>query len=241
MLRTVKEVSELTGVSVRTLHYYDKIGLLPPTAVTGAGYRLYDEGTLARLQSILLFRRLRFPLKEIAAIITSPRFDQKEALRQQITLLELERKQLDGLIHMARDILETGGNHMDFTAFDQGEAERYAQEVREKWGGTAAYKESRAKDPAGFEAANRRLMDIFTRLGGVKDFPPDSEEAQGLIEQLRREISDSFYRCTPEVLRELGRMYTADERFRENIDQAGGQGTARFAEQAIAAYCDRLN
>lgn len=240
MLRTVKEVSELTGVSVRTLHHYDQIGLLRPSAVTGAGYRLYGEDALARLQSILLFRRLRFPLKKIAAIMGSPGFDRTEALRQQIALLELEQKQLDGLIRMAREILETGGNPMDFTAFDSGELNRYAQEVREKWGGTTAYAESQAKDPAGFEAASRRMMDIFTRLGGVKDLSPGDEEPQRLVERLRQEISGSFYNCTPEILRGLGQMYTADQRFRENIDRAGGPGTAEFAGRAIACYCDRL-
>ncbi len=241
MLRTVKEVSQLTGISVRTLHHYDRIGLLKPSAVTGAGYRLYDERALAQLQSILLFRRLRFPLSQIKAIVHSPGFDQAEALRQQITLLELERRQLDGLLNMAREILETGGDPMDFNAFRTEERDRYAQEVREKWGKTAAFEEFQGKPPTGFEEASRRVMDLFTQMGGIKDFPPDSEKAQDLVEQLRREISQSFYQCTPEILRGLGQMYTADPRFRENIDQAGGPGTAEFAGEAIAIYCDKRN
>ena len=86
-MKTVTEVSKITGVSVRTLHHYDAIGLLRPTAVTEAGYRLYDDEALGRLQTILLFRQLQFPLKEIKKILDSPNFDPQEALAQQIELL----------------------------------------------------------------------------------------------------------------------------------------------------------
>ena len=103
-MKTVKEVSLLTGVSVRTLHHYDAIGLLKPTRVTEAGYRLYDDTALGRLQTILLFRQLQFPLKEIRDILDSPGFDPMEALTQQIHLLELQRQQLDNLISHARKI-----------------------------------------------------------------------------------------------------------------------------------------
>ena len=112
-MRTVKEVSKLTGVSVRTLHHYDAVGLLKPTAVTAAGYRLYDDAALARLQTILLFRELQFPLKEIKTILESPNFDREQALAQQIGLLELQRKHLDELISFAREMLLTGGNNMN--------------------------------------------------------------------------------------------------------------------------------
>jgi len=90
-MMTVKRVSDLTGVSVRTLQYYDKIGLLSPTELTDAGYRLYDDTALERLQQILLFCELEFPLKEIKAILGSPNFDRKRALSQQIELLELKK------------------------------------------------------------------------------------------------------------------------------------------------------
>ena len=93
-MRTVNEVSKLTGVSVRTLHHYDAIGLLKPTEVTEAGYRLYDDTALSRLQNILLFRELQFPLKEIKAILDSSNFDPLEALAQQIELLELQYKHI---------------------------------------------------------------------------------------------------------------------------------------------------
>ena len=107
-MMTIHEVSKLAGVSVRTLHHYDAIGLLPPTALTEAGYRLYDDTALARLQSILLFRELEFPLKDIKRILDDPNFDQSAALEDQIKLLELRRKQLGKLIALARETLKTG-------------------------------------------------------------------------------------------------------------------------------------
>jgi len=118
-MKTVKEVSKLTGVSVRTLHHYDAIGLLKPTHVTDAGYRLYGDEALSRLQMILLFRQLQFPLKEIRQILDSPTFDPVLALQQQIKMLELQRDHLDRLIVHARQIQKTGVNHMDFKPFDK--------------------------------------------------------------------------------------------------------------------------
>ena len=144
-MKTVKEVSKLTGVSVRTLHHYDAIGLLPPTRVTEAGYRLYDDAALTRLQNILLFRQLQFPLKDIKQILDSPGFDPMEALAQQIQLLELQRQHLDNLIAHARQIQETGVITMDFSQFDTTELDSYAAQAKEKWGHTDAYKECQQK------------------------------------------------------------------------------------------------
>ena len=118
-MRTVHEVSELTGVSIRTLQYYDRIGLLHPAEYTEAGYRLYDDTALETLQQILLFRELEFPLKDIRRIIQSPSFDRQKALDQQIGLLELKKERLDNLIALARGIKTTGvKTKMDFSAFD---------------------------------------------------------------------------------------------------------------------------
>ena len=137
-MKTVKEVSLLTGVSVRTLHHYDAIGLLKPTRVTEAGYRLYDDTALRRLQTILLFRQLQFPLKEIRDILDSPGFDPMEALTQQIHLLELQRKHLDNLISHARKIQTTGVFPMDFSTFDTTELDQYTAEAKARWGKTKA-------------------------------------------------------------------------------------------------------
>lgn len=166
-MRTVHEVSELTGVSVRALHHYDAIGLLKPTRVTPAGYRLYDDAALLRLQSILLFRELQFPLREIKAILESPGFDQKKALEQQLELLRLRRRRLDALIELARETIASGGDYMNFSAFDTSELERCAAEAKKKWGGTDAYREyeqkaaRRAADGQDERAPAKALMGLF--------------------------------------------------------------------------------
>ena len=161
-MMTIHEVSKLAGVSVRTLHHYDATGLLPPTALTEAGYRLYDDTALARLQSILLFRELEFPLKDIKRILDDPNFDQSAALMAQ-----------------------------------------------------------------------------FAELGKLKNLAPAAPEVQTAICKLQQFITDHFYTCTPEILAGLGEMYVADERFRENIDKAGGEGTTAFVSKAIAVYCKK--
>ncbi len=140
-MRTVHEVSRLTGVSVRTLQYYDKIGLLRPSEYTGAGYRLYDDTALETLQQILLFRELEFPLKEIRRILESPDFDRNRALEQQIELLTLKKEHLEHLILFARGIKEAGGKDMDFSAFDTTKLDEYANRAKEQWGKTPQYRE----------------------------------------------------------------------------------------------------
>ncbi len=117
-MMTVNEVSKLTGVSIRTLQYYDKIGLLHPAKYTEAGYRLYDEAALETLQQILLFRELEFPLKDIKEIISSPDFDRSKALEQQIELLTLKKEHIENLIDLAKGIKLLGVRKMNFDAFD---------------------------------------------------------------------------------------------------------------------------
>ena len=235
-MRTIHEVSQLAGVSVRTLHHYDAIGLLPPTALTEAGYRLYDDTALVRLQSILLFRELEFPLKTIRRILDDPGFDQNAALLDQIKLLELRRKRLGKLIALARETMKTGGIPMKFDAFDKTEQERYAAEVREKWGGTAAYQAYQRREKDGTAGDPAQMMEWFAALGQMKALDPAAPEVQAAIHALRQFITDQFYPCTPEILAVLGEMYAADERFRRNIDKAGGDGTAEFVAKAIRAY-----
>lgn len=238
-MRTVKEVSRLTGVSVRTLHHYDAIGLLKPTEVTGAGYRLYDDTALSRLQSILLFRELRFPLKEIKAILDSPGFDPQEALAQQIDLLELQYKRMGELLSFAREIQKKGVQKMDFHIFNQSEIEQYKAEVKAKWGGTKEYQEyeQRQKNGHDFSKAASQLMNLFSELGALKQLPPEHEEVQEKIGAIQNFITRNYYTCTTEIFGKLGQMYAIDERFKRNIDQAGGEGTAQFAQQAIAVFC----
>lgn len=238
-MKTVHKVSELTGVSVRALHHYDAVGLLKPTAVTEAGYRLYDDAAIARLQSILLFRELEFPLKSIKAILDSPEFDASAAMLEQIKLLELRREQIDRLILLARETIETGEINMDFSAFDKSEFERYAAEAKQKWGGTAQYAEYDKKPQGEKLAAADALMAKFAEIGALRALSPDSVEAQSAVRELQSFITEHFYTCTDEVLAGLGLMYTADERFKSNIDSAGGSGTAEFLGKAIEIYCNK--
>ena len=239
-MKTVHEVSQISGVSVRTLHHYDAIGLLRPTAVTEAGYRLYDDTALARLQSILLFRELAFPLKEIKRIMDDPQFDQATALEQQIRLLELQQERLSRLIDLARETMKTGVTHMDFTAFDNSKLEQYAAEVKERWGNTAAYQESAQRPAAEQKDAAAGLMAQFARMGRLRTGGPAGQEAQDAVRELQQFITKHFYTCTPEILSGLGQMYTADDRFRASIDAAGGEGTADFAGKAITVYCAKV-
>ena len=239
-MKTVKEVSRISGVSVRTLHHYDAIGLLTPTRVTEAGYRLYDDNALRRLQAILLFRQLQFPLKDIKDILDSPGFDPVEALEQQIKLLELQRSHLDQLIAYARNLQISGGMDMKFDAFDTSKQEAYAAEAKARWGKTEAYREFERKTQGQSQAQLRStgdgLMDIFAEIGQVRHLSPEVPEAQALIAKLQGYITEHYYTCTPQILKGLGMMYIAGDSMTENIDKAGGPGTAEFAHKAIEIY-----
>ena len=240
-MKTVKEVSHLTGVSVRTLHHYDAIGLLKPTQVTQAGYRLYDDAALGRLQTILLFRELEFPLREIKEMLAAESFDPMAALTDQIRLLELRREKLDRLIEHAKTIQKTGVMNMDFKAYDTKKLDAYAAEAKQRWGRTDAWKESQEKakgktrEDQAAEADG--LMDIFRRLGQLREGDPASPEAQALIAELQQYICDHYYNCTNQILFGLGQMYAAGDEMNENIDRAGGEGTGDFARRAITVFC----
>ena len=240
-MKTVQQVSKLTGVSVRTLHHYDQIGLLKPTKVSDAGYRFYDDAALARLQTILFFRELEFSLKQVGEILNSPNLDYFAVLEDQIRMLELRREQLDNLISHARQIQETGVIPMDFSAFDRSRQETYAAEARKRWGKTDAYKEFEQKTAGQSQeqqnAAGDGLMAIFARMGAIRTADPASAEAQKLVKELQNYITEHYYTCTNQILRGLGMMYIAGDEMTENIDKAGGEGTAQFAYEAIETYC----
>ena len=240
-MKTVKEVSQMTGVSVRTLHHYDAIGLLKPAQVSEAGYRLYDDVALRQLQNILLFRELRFSLKEIKEILHTPGYDPIAALEQQIRMLELQCRHLDDLIAHARQIQRKGMTVVDFTPFDRSEIEEYAAQAKAKWGRTEAWQEFEQKTagqtPDQQKAAGDALMDIFAEFGAIRHGLPDSGEAQALVAKLQNFITGHYYTCTRQILRGLGQMYIAGDSMTDNIDKAGGEGTARFAHEAIEIYC----
>ena len=242
-MMTVHEVSKLAGVSIRTLQYYDKIGLLKPAEYTESGYRLYDDTDLERLQQILLFRELEFPLKDIKEIINRSDFDRKKALDQQIELLTLKKEHLENLISYARELREKGVGIMDFTKFDTSKIEEYTRKAREQWGDTEAFKEYEKKSAARSGEDEKKVlsdfMDIFREFGSMKDSDPASSEPTAMVKKLKGYITDHFYNCTDEILAGLGAMYVSGNEFTENIDKAGGEGTAEFVNKAIKAYCGK--
>ena len=144
-MMTVHEVSKLAGVSIRTLQYYDKIGLLNPTGYTDAGYRLYDDTSLERLSHILLFRELEFSLKDIKSLLNSPNFDREKALDQQIELLRLKKEHIENLMDFALGIKMLGVRNMDFKAFDKSKLEEYSRQAKELYSNTSEFKEMEEK------------------------------------------------------------------------------------------------
>ena len=242
-MMTVNEVSKLTGVSIRTLQYYDKIGLLHPAKYTESGYRLYDDAALEKLQQILLFRELEFPLKEIKAIINNPNFDRSKALEQQITLLTLKKEHLENLIDLARGIKMIGVNKMDFTAFDTSKIDEYAAQAKSLWGNTPEYREFEEKNKNRTaqegQIISTQMMAIFYEFGTMLELAPDAGKVQSQVKKLQDFITINFYNCSDEILYSLGNMYAGGGDFTENIDKAGGEGTAEFVFQAIKIYCKK--
>jgi DNA-binding transcriptional MerR regulator len=229
----IREFSRLTGVSVRTLHYYDQIGLLRPARVDkDSGYRYYDEASLLRMQQILFYRELDFPLKDICRILSSPDYDSKQALAEQRQLLCLKKQRLERLIAAIDDHVK---GEINMHAFDNREFDQYREEVKEKWGHTQAYAEYQQKNKQDYNALSAGMDAIMAEFAACKaqGHAPASKEAQVLVKKLQGYITEHFYNCTDAILAGLGEMYVADDRFRANIDRHG-DGTAEFIRQAIA-------
>ena len=242
-MMTVNEVSKLTGVSIRTLQYYDKIGLLKPAEYTESGYRLYDDAALEKLQQILLFRELEFPLKDIKDIITRSDFDKTKALDQQIGLLELKKEHIENLIVMCKGLKLRGVRHLDFTAFDSSKLDEYAKRAKEQWGKTPEYKEFEEKNKNRSKSDEEHMMADFTKIfeefGTMKDKDPATAEVQDQVKKLQNFITEHFYKCSNEILVGLGKMYAGGGEFTDNINKMGGEGTAEFVFEAIKRYCGK--
>ena len=244
MKMSVKEFAELTGVSVRTLHYYDEINLLKPAEIDeNNGYRFYDRTALERMQEILFYRELDFPLKSICEILSSPDYDKQKALSEQKKLLILKKERLERIISAIdnaeeSEVVMKALNNNDYEAARK----QYESEAKERWGKTEAYKEhtEKTKDYSKdkWQSVTDGLDSIFGEFAEcVKDGnAPDSEAAKALTEKLQKHITDNFYTCTNEILSGLGQMYVCDERFTQNIDKHG-VGTAGFVNKAILEYC----
>ncbi|MCR8643615.1 MerR family transcriptional regulator [Paenibacillus sp. N1-5-1-14] len=248
----VKEVAEIAGVSVRTLHHYDEIGLLTPKSVSRAGYRLYTEYELGRLQHILFFKEIGFSLDEIKQILDNPDFDQKQALLTHRELLEQKRQRLETMIQTVNKTIESieGGTPMShkekFDGFDMSAIEeyknKYEAEARAKYGDstmdgvnkrTSGYSK---QDWSNIMGENER---IYAKVIAGMDNGPTDPMVQEAVGELRAWITNNFYDCTPEIFYGLGDLYVMDERFTANIDKHK-EGLAAFLREAMHVYCDNL-
>ena len=253
MALKVKEVADLVKISIRTLHHYDQIGLLKPESVSPAGYRLYTDRNLERLQQILFFREIGFELQEIKEMLDSPGFDPRQALYTHRELLLKKKRRLEEIIRTVENTIKSmeGESTMDkkdmFSGFDMSEIEKhqnqYAEEVKQKYGNTDAYKESVGKTSKYTREDWAKITGdagrIYQKIAAAMDKGPAHPEAQQAVGEWRQHISDNFYNCTPEIFRGLGDLYVDDHRFTENIDKIK-PGLAAFLREAMHIYCDNL-
>ncbi len=245
-----KEAAVISGVSIRTLHHYDYTGLLKPSGHTEKGYRLYSDSDLARLQQILFFRELDFPLSEIGEILNSDGSKRMEILKMQKQLLEMKMNRLAGIIRNIEQTisLESEGETMNskdrFESFSMKEIEehrrKYTDEVKEKYGSTDAYLQSSMKTTGYSEKDWKDIMTrgntILREMSELMNLDPDDADVQAAVKKWQQHITDSYYNCSIEILRGLGKMYIVDERFKKNIDKTA-EGLADFMSRAIKVYC----
>ncbi len=245
---TVQQLADLAGVSVRTLHYYDEIQLLTPERIQRNGYRYYEEKELLKLQQILFFRELDFPLEEIKRILSSPNFDMPEALRDQRRLIELKKNRLsrltetiDKTIKKINDELMMQDEEL-YGSFTKKEMDAYTEEARQKWGDSDAFKQSQIRVKQMGKAGLKKVLEASGKLtveiaGAMKTgINPKSEEVQKLIAKHYDGLR-AFYEPNLEIYRGLANMYVADERFKANYEKVA-PGLAKFMHDAMLVYAD---
>ena len=245
----VSEVAQITGISVRTLHYYDEIRLLVPKERTRAGYRLYDDDDLLRLQQILIGREQGLALEEIRRSLDDPSFDRRRALlaqRQQLEKRAKDTAQMIRAIDAALGILEgRAGEDMEMKElFDGFEPAQYEAEVKARWGHTDAYKESVKRTtsytPDDWKQIQTEQGSIYADAFALfqAGLAPDSVEAMDVAERHRLSIDRWFYPCSFAMHSGLADGYEADHRFSENIDKFGS-GLTAFLSAAMRANARR--
>lgn len=240
-MKTVKEVSRLAGVSIKTLHHYDAIGLLKPTSVTDSGYRLYDDHAIEQLHRITVYREIGFSLKEIQVLLQTPAQEQNLALAQQIRRMQNTIARLQNRIYVAASIQSGGIENMNWTNFDATKMDDHDALTEALYGKTEAYAEYKSRHHTQEQDADlgNRLMEHFARLGSMRALSPDSEAVQHWVAELQAFLTEHYYRCTPQILKGLGELYAEGGSMTENIDSAGGTGTGAFARDAIRIYCSK--
>ncbi|MCK8437830.1 MerR family transcriptional regulator [Streptomyces sp. D2-8] len=246
MSYSVGQVAGFAGVTVRTLHHYDDIGLLVPSERSHAGHRRYSDADLDRLQQILFYRELGFPLEEVAALLDDPEADPRAHLRRQHRLLTARIEKLRKMAAAVEQAMEarTMGLNLTpeekFEVFGGKDPEQYADEVEARWGDTDEYAESQRRTASYTKEDWKRIQaeaaDWGERYGALMsaDEPPTGEAAMALAEEHRQHICTWFYECSHELHRCLGEMYVADERFKAFYD-AVRPGLAEHLRDAIAA------
>ncbi|HNY10477.1 MAG TPA: MerR family transcriptional regulator [Candidatus Wallbacteria bacterium] len=250
MSYTVKDVAELSGVSIRTLHHYDNIGLLAPAGKSEAGYRQYSDEDLEKLQQILFFRELDFALAEIASIIENPDFDRRQALIGHKTALVRKKERLEAMIRSCDQTIkaiERGKNMQKkemFDGFDETKIEEYRKEAREKYGKKEVDEcEARTSKytKGDWSEVNALANDIYEKIAGFmrKKISPSAAEVQKQVARHFSMINEKFYTCAPEVYRGLGDLYVDDDRFASFYDKFEN-GLAKYMREAMHAYCDAL-
>ena len=250
MALKVSDVARLAGVSIRTLHHYDEIGLVRPSARSPAGYRLYAERDLERLQQVLFFRELDFPLEEIKRIVADPNFDVGAALQMQRRLLTERATRIRALIAAVDAALDSNqkgtamSNEERFEVFGDFDPSKYEEEANERWGTSPAYRES-ARRTKGYTRGDwvkikGEVDGIIEELAKLLEGgrPASSPEAMDLAERHRRHIETWFYSCPHSMHRALGEMYVADPRFSETFERHA-QGLAAYARDAWRANAAR--
>jgi DNA-binding transcriptional MerR regulator len=242
---TVKAVSDLAGVSIRTLHHYDAIGLVRPRERSEAGYRLYGRSDLERLQQVLFFKELGFGLGEIKEILDRPDFDRRQALLDHRELLTHRKDRIERLIRAVDRTLEgmeEGNSVEERVWFDGFDAAQYEEEARQRWGHTAAYKESRERaagyGQADWEAIGAEQTAILREIAALADRKPGDPEVLAAVGRMHRFINERFYACSLEMFRGLGDLAVSDSRFTETYEKLR-PGLAAFYATAVAEYCGR--
>ena len=246
----VGEVAALAGVTVRTLHHYDRIGLLSPSGRTAAGYRQYAPADLDRLHAVLLYRELGFPREEVATLLDDPDADPGEHLRRQRALLRGRLERTSAMVAAVEKEMEARAMGIALTpeerfeVFGERDPAQYEAEVQERWGETDAYGQSKRKTSAYSKDDWLRIKaegaDLEARFAAaLRDgVPADSEQAMAIAEEHRQQISRNFYNCSPEMHGGLGRMYVEDERFAANYERIA-PGLAQYVSTAVQANAAR--
>jgi len=247
---SVHEVAELTGITNRTLHYYDEIGLLKPSIVTEAKYRLYTNDDLARLQEILFYREVGFALKEISTLMAAEMYTREEALKRQIQILEAKKERIGALIELVEGRI-AGKQEITFEAFSKSKIielqAKFRSEIIERWGNSKYYEEFEKVFSKKTQKIQQEIwLDFlswsqvfFEKLSEYKN--PGCSDVQDMVMEWQEYISEHFYKCDNQLLSYLGELYISDERFSNYINRFGKNSLANFFNEAIKIFCSGSN